>query len=363
LGAKVIIAEVDEARGARAAEALAGEFGDGRVCFILTDVGDAASVAVLKTACLERFGKVDAVINNATIAPLGAVAEVPIETWDASYRVNLRGPVLLAQAFLPEMAARGHGSFICVSSTGTAYLGAYETFKSAQVHLAETLDAELAETGVNVLTIGPGFVPTQTASRAAAELAPRMGMTEESFYAMNRHAILTPEEAGTGFALAVLYADRFRGMEISSLQALKAADIRYGAAGEAETGAALDSRGREAALGLCRSVRQTLAEQSAGWRERSLFERQWMLRDFRKNAGMSVEKWLDGLERLAAGLAGEGPVTVLPLEELAAYYDHLAGLARGYEKDPEKLRENLAHIHAWRDEALALAQALGETGR
>ena len=52
-----------------------------------------------------------------------------------------------------------------------------------------------------------------------------------------------------------------------------------------------------------------------------------------------------------------------PLADLAEYYEHLADLAKGYEKDPEKLKENLAHIYNWRDEVLSLLQALGEDQR
>jgi len=360
LGAKVVIAEIDVDMGNKAVDNLAAVFGENQVYFVQADVGDESSVANLKTQCLERFIKVDVVINNATIAPLGSVTDVPIETWDASYQVNLRGPVLMAQAFLPGMVTRGHGTFVCVSSTGTAYLGAYETFKSAQVHLAETLDAELEGTGVNVLTIGPGFVPTETATQAAAQLTPRLGMTMEEFYSLNQHAILTAKEAGLGFALAVLYAERFKGMEISSLQALRAADINYGTTGLSESTKTLKVNKRKVALELCKQVKHTLAEQSAGWRERSLFERQWMLRDFRKNAGMNVERWLDALERLETGLAGDGPIEVPPLSDLAEYYEHLAELAKGYEKDSEKLEEDLAHIYSWREEVFSLLQALGE---
>lgn len=358
LGANVVIAEIDTQKGSQAFENLSDTFGIDRVVFFKTDVGDEDSVAELKKGCLDRFGKVDIVINNATIAPLGTVTDVPIETWDASYRVNLRGPVLMAKAFLPGMVARGQGTFICVSSTGTAYLGAYETYKSAQVHLAETLDAELEGTGVNVLTIGPGFVPTETASQAAAKLAPHLGMTMEEFKSQNKGATLTAEEAGTGFALAALYADRFKGLEISSLQALKAADINYGTAEISDSGAILRADKREAALKLCKKVRKTLLEQSAGWRERSLFERQWMLRDFRKNAGMNVERWLDALECLEIGLAGEDPVEMPSLIDLARYYEHLAELAKGYEKDPEKLKENLDHINAWQNETISLMEIL-----
>jgi NAD(P)-dependent dehydrogenase (short-subunit alcohol dehydrogenase family) len=177
---------------------------------------------------VRRFGKVDAVINNATIAVLGTVKDLPIEKWDASYRVNLRGPVLMAKAFLPDMIRRNHGVFACVSSTGTAYLGGYETFKAAQVHLANTLDAELKGTGVIAFTIGPGLVPTETAKRAVSRLAPLMGMTVEEFFETNKAAVLSVEEAGAGFAASIVFAEKFRGQEISSILALKAADIDFG---------------------------------------------------------------------------------------------------------------------------------------
>ena len=170
----------------------------------------------------------DAVINNATIAVLGNVVDLPIEQWDKSYHVNLRGPVLMAKTFLPDMIKRDHGVFACVSSTGTAFLGGYETFKAAQVHLANTLDAELEGTNVIAYTIGPGLVPTETASKAVAQLAPQMGMNVEQFFEMNKGAVLSVEEAGAGFAVSVVFAKKFRGQEISSIQALKAADINFG---------------------------------------------------------------------------------------------------------------------------------------
>jgi NAD(P)-dependent dehydrogenase (short-subunit alcohol dehydrogenase family) len=71
---------------------------------------------------------------------MGSVSDVSIDDWDIRYRVNLRGPVLLAKAFLPEMLDRGYGVFVCVSSVGLAYMAAYEAFKAAQVCMAEALD-------------------------------------------------------------------------------------------------------------------------------------------------------------------------------------------------------------------------------
>jgi NAD(P)-dependent dehydrogenase (short-subunit alcohol dehydrogenase family) len=361
LGANVVIAEINQKGGAEAERSLAAEFEVERVVFISTDVGDEDSVALLAQQAKQHFEKVDIVINNATIATLGLVKDLPIEVWDASYQVNLRGPLLMARAFLPDMLLRDAGVFVCVSSTGTAYMGAYETFKAAQVHLADTLDAELEGTGVCAFTIGPGLVPTETATRAIADLAPHMGMNVEEFYETNAGAMLSVEEAGTGFAVVVVYADKFRGQEISSLQALRALQPEPPtdrAPGVPPSPAAMQID----VIELCRAVLNTLKEQSIGWKERSLFERQWMLRDFRKNAGMPVEQWLEKLKHalnlLEQGNLLEAHAMNLPFERLSGYYAHLAELAKGYEKDKQKLEQNLRYIHAWKAEVDAFRWAL-----
>lgn len=353
LGARVIIAEIRETAGRSAAEAIGQEFGEGKAVFVRTDVGDEASVAALAGEAERRFGRVDIVLNNATVATLGAVKDVAIGAWDASYRVNLRGPVLLARAFIPGMLSRDAGVFACVSSTGTAHLGAYETFKAAQVHLTNTLDAELEGTGVCAYAIGPGLVPTETAEAAVEQLAPLLGMSKEAFFALNQQAVLTVEQAGAGFAASVALADQFRGQEISSLQALMAAGIRIAGRSESGTSASRIAN-RDQALDLCRSVRSTLVEQSAGWKERSLFERQWVIRDFKKSAGRPAEQWLEALGRLEGELAEPGgAITHLdpPLTRLAGYYKHLGDLAGGYEKDPVKLEEALRHVRSWQADA------------
>ncbi len=358
LGANVVIAEINQQNGRMAEVTLEKEFGKERVLFVTTDVGDEASVRELYKLSILAFGKVDAVINNATIAVLGNVVDVPIESWDKSYHVNLRGPVLMAKTFLPDMIKRNHGVFACVSSTGTAFLGGYETFKAAQVHLANTLDAELEGTNVIAYTIGPGLVPTETASKAIGQLAPQMGMSVEQFFEMNKGAVLSVEEAGVGFALSVLFAEKFRGQEISSMQALKAANINFGGGEEKKASAEMSSESRKQAQALCEAVLVTLREQSEGWKSRSLFERQWVIRDFKKTAGMPVEEWLSSLERLDESLRGKGAITLLPLDKLAGYYEHLAELAKGYEKDDAKLEENLVQVYGWKNDVEQLEKAL-----
>jgi hypothetical protein len=123
----------------------------------------------------------------------------------------------------------------------------------------------------------------------------------------------------------------------------------------------LDDDQRHQAQALCETVYVTLKEQSEGWKSRSLFERQWVIRDFKKTAGMPVEEWLSNLEQLEKNLRDDGAVTALPLEKLAGYYEHLAELAKGYEKDATKLEENLRHVYGWRDDVDVLAKLLTQS--
>ena len=358
LGANVVIAEIDQQKGLKAEQRLKAELGKECVKFVRADVGDETSVQHLYKESIHRFGKVDAVINNATIAVLGQVKDLAIEEWDRSYRVNLRGPVLMAKYFLPDMIKHNHGVFVCVSSTGTAFLGGYETFKAAQVHLANTLDAELEGTKVVAYTIGPGLVPTETAQKAIALLAPQMGMSVNEFFEMNKGAVLSVEEAGAGFAVSIVFAEQFRGQEISSIQALKRADINFGTSETKDETAKISSEILEPVLAMCEAVRVTLKEQAEGWKSCSLFERQWVLRDFKKTAGMPVEDWLLTLERLEADLRAQRAISRPSLEKLASYYEHLAEMAKGYEKDKAKLEENLQHVYGWRDEVAQLGKMI-----
>ncbi len=297
--------------------------------------------------------------------PMGSVEDVSIEEWDASYLVNLRGPVLLAKAFLPEMLARRYGVFVCVSSIGQAYMGAYEAFKAAQVHLAETLDAELEGRGVYSLTVAPGLVRTPGAIAGIKELAPLYGKSVEEFFEMSKEHIISAETAGAGFAAAVVFAGKYRGQEISSKQALMEAGIEIEAHLATWEGERLTPENLESALALVRSIRTTIAEQSEGWRERSLFERQWMFRDFKKNAGMSIERWLESLDQfehvLTSDQGSKARADSPPLKKLSAFYTHMKDLAAGYEKDARKLEELNRIIDGWKNDVDALISVLSRS--
>ncbi len=367
LGAHVVIAEVDEVSGAAAAEKIVTEMGAGSAVFVRTDVGDGASLGDLVTSVTEEFGPVDIVVNNATIAPFGAIASTPVSAWDESYRVNLRGPVTLARLTLPSMIERGQGVFVALSSVGGAYMAPYEAMKSAQVELASALAEELDGTGVSAFAIGPGQVMTPGLQKGVETLAPLYGMSIDEFLALNHGNQITAQEAGAGIAAAITFAERFHGTQTASLAGLAAAGIRSGAAAPAEPGSARGTgrheraahRG-ESASEACRKVRATLAREIEGWQDRGLFERKWMERDFGQAAGMRGEDALLQLDRLQAsiddGRPDHGWRVLLPA--LRRYYDHYAGLARGYTKDPEQLKAQLDAIARMRNEVERLESLL-----
>jgi NAD(P)-dependent dehydrogenase (short-subunit alcohol dehydrogenase family) len=363
LGAKVVLAEVLKPEGKAAEQKLAAEFGPGKALFVHTDVGDEGSVRNLSRQAFKHFEKVDIVLNNAVATPMGAVKDVPIDGWDLSYRVNLRGPVLLARQFLPGMLARNSGVFVAVASAGGAYMGAYEVLKTAQVDLARTLDAELEGSGVIAFTIGPGMVRTPGLEAALPTIAPLYGKTIAEFYEMSKEHIIPVEAAGAGFAAAVALANSFRGMEIGSRQALIAAGIEFEPGQSPATG--LDPDQIERALSLTRVVYQTLEEQSQGWEQRPLFERQWVQRDFKRYAGMPAKDWLALLEQLQQRLEAGGPDPLeglhVTVRQLVVYYRHTQEVLAGWEKDPVKREAHLKILAGYTEDAAQLAELVDTT--
>lgn len=241
-------------------------------------------------------------------------------------------------------------------------MGAYEALKAAQVHLGTTLSDELENTGVAAFTIGPGFVPTQTAASSIPKLAAMMGKSEQELQKTLQAHTLSVEAAGAGFAAAVAMADRYRGQEISSIQALTDAGITVPAWQQKAGTRPLATAQYEQALALCRSVRQTLAEQSAGWKDRSVFERQWLIRTFRQKASLPADEWLRALAQLEAALQsrdnGALARIAAPFDRLAAYYSHLYEMAKGYVKDPAQREEQLRIVKGWQQEVEQLGSLL-----
>jgi NAD(P)-dependent dehydrogenase (short-subunit alcohol dehydrogenase family) len=80
LGANVVIAEIDEKNGKAAEEKINKEFGADKAWFVKTDIGNEKDIDKLSEVALKKFNKVDVVLNNATVFPMGAVKDTPVES-------------------------------------------------------------------------------------------------------------------------------------------------------------------------------------------------------------------------------------------------------------------------------------------
>jgi NAD(P)-dependent dehydrogenase (short-subunit alcohol dehydrogenase family) len=121
------------------------------------DVTDATAIVSLTERVIERFGRVDILVNN--VGPYSDLpfTRLPVETWDAVLNSNVRAPYLLAQQLAPGMRARGWGRIVNVSAV-SALLRVHSIYglsKAALIHLTECLALELApEIGVNAIAPG-----------------------------------------------------------------------------------------------------------------------------------------------------------------------------------------------------------------
>jgi NAD(P)-dependent dehydrogenase (short-subunit alcohol dehydrogenase family) len=330
LGAKVIIAEVDKAKY------LVNKFGNFSADFYEIDLSDEKQIDNMVSYIKKEYGCPDVIFNNATITPIGRVEAVPISDWDKSYAVNFRAPLRLTQLFLPLMKQRNKGTIVFVSSSGSApYLGAYEVFKTSQVELCNTLFGELENTDIKVYSIGPGLVKTETAMRGIDKISSQMGMTAAEFYQMNENHIIDIEEAATGFALSVLMADRYNGQEIGSMQVLLDAGFVPSS----------DNRNTEEndyqeIIPIVLNVIKVYREQYLGWKKRNIFERQWVLRDFKKNVGCSADEFLNIMETMTLDINGiDLKQHANYFKKLMLYYERQYKLLQRFEKEPKKLQE------------------------
>lgn len=149
------------------------------VLAVPADVGDKRDVERLVGTTLLEYGRVDVLVNNASIlglTPLPYLLDTPTEVFEDVLRVNMLGPFMLTKAVLPSMVERDHGSIINVISDAgiEAYerWGAYGVSKAALEHMTRVWAAELKETGVRVNSVDPGEMDTQMHALAMPEEDP-----------------------------------------------------------------------------------------------------------------------------------------------------------------------------------------------
>lgn len=167
-GAKVVIGDIQEEAGS----ALAKEIGDAAT-FVALDVTRAADWSAAVDACVERYGSLTTLVNNAGIASTGPLLEISLADYQAVIDVNQTGVFLGMQAAGRTMLASGGGSIVNISSidgiVGMVNLTAYVASKFAVRGMTKVAAIELASQGIRVNSIHPGYVDTPMANPANEE--------------------------------------------------------------------------------------------------------------------------------------------------------------------------------------------------
>ncbi len=139
-----------------------------RVLAVHCDISDPTQVAAAAEAVWQRFGRVDALINNAGIAVFKPIGETSYAEWRQVLGTNLDGAFLCTQAFAPMMLRAGRGGAVVnvasISALRASTLRvAYGTSKAALVHLTRQQAVELGDQGIRCNVIAPGPVETEMA--------------------------------------------------------------------------------------------------------------------------------------------------------------------------------------------------------
>ncbi|MET0460384.1 MAG: SDR family NAD(P)-dependent oxidoreductase [Ilumatobacteraceae bacterium] len=209
-GATVVVNGRSEAKGAQALEALGG--GDA-VAFVQADVSSRPDVDRLIDETVERFGRIDVLVNNAGgSSQLGPITSLTDEGWQGTIDWILNSAFWGTRKALQQMVPQRSGRIINISSTegkrGFAMASPYSAAKHGLHGLTKSAALEVGVDGITVNAICPGLVATDMTEEAGREAAVSMGITYEQFldgYAQETaiKRLVTVEEIA---ALAVLLA-------------------------------------------------------------------------------------------------------------------------------------------------------------
>ena len=166
-GARVMVADIED--GKPVADDIAARHGVNSVASAVTDVTDEQAVKALVAQTIERFGRIDILVNNAALyAKLTPrdYDEWDVETWDRVMAVNVRGSWLMVRHVAPHMIAQKSGKIVNIASgtpyKGTQHLLPYVTSKGAILALTRALSRELGAHGIAVNTLAPGYTLSDT---------------------------------------------------------------------------------------------------------------------------------------------------------------------------------------------------------
>lgn len=203
-GADVVVADVDEPGGQATVNAL--EAVGRKAFFHRTDVARAPEAKRVVEAALDRFGRLDVLVNNAGVQHVAPIQDFPEEKWDLVVGVMLTGAFLLSKYAFPLMIRQRSGRIINIASAhglvASPYKAAYVAAKHGLLGLTKVLALEGAPHDITAVAICPGYVRTPLVERQIADQARAHGIPEHEVLEtviVREHAVkrlLESEEVG-----------------------------------------------------------------------------------------------------------------------------------------------------------------------
>lgn len=363
LGGRVVIAEISP-QGAEAEALIRAE--GGQALYIHTDVSDSASVRSLYDQSMRACGPADVLINNAIRCPSVPLAEMDISLWDEVIAVNLRGTFLTCKAFLPDMLALKRGVILnLVSTEAMPGLSAYIASKQGIAGFTQSLALEVTGSGVQVIPFGPGMVDTPGIRAISADLAPRLGLTQETFLGMSLHpaydGLMPAAHAGAAAALLALrFAPEYHGQPVTGYEILERAGFLQVTAPAALASppfqpAAAPSGHSPAELSpLLERLAQVLVETGKEFEKLPVFVRPIARQGFKGKAGAGLEDWQRALVTWKDNPASPPSGITARLDKLAAYYRGVPAETARFTRDADLLRQ----VQEICDQRLALIEEI-----
>lgn len=163
-GSAVVVADLLD--GAGVVEEIEGA--GGQALAVEVDVSDQGSTEAMAKAAVDRFGRIDVLVNNAAFfksVTHGSFMDLDVAEWDLAFQVNVRGVWLCCRAVFPAMKEQSYGKIINISSN-TVWKGVpgflhYVSSKSALTGLTRALAVEVGEHNIAVNTVAPDFIPDE----------------------------------------------------------------------------------------------------------------------------------------------------------------------------------------------------------
>jgi 3-oxoacyl-[acyl-carrier protein] reductase len=161
-GSRVVVVDVDPATGMQTVDMIRDVGGE--TIFVQCDVTKSEQISALDSKAIEKFGKVDVLVNNAGISVFGPIEDLSEKDWDKVMGVNLKGPFLCSKTIGRHMIEKRSGVILNVISISAQipelHMGAYTPSKAGLLGLTQILALEWAKYGVRVVGISPGPIRT-----------------------------------------------------------------------------------------------------------------------------------------------------------------------------------------------------------